>query len=256
MRAPPECVGAVLLAAVVAGCGAGAGGRSETPADVPVCRSTTEPPRAHPPAGATAAPPFDLDASVGDDGHVSLPTEQPSGARQWAAAGDHARALAYAQNQLKVDPSRPDVWFFTAWEQRALGLLGDAHDSAAECVRLLTEASHPQRLRGCSEIVAQLGPLVGFVSIVPPPGAPNTLELYVSGRRLLPRRWTLPIAVTPGEVEVVARLASGACVRERVRVGAQQSVTVPLEPPGSTPGPDTSNAAAAHGGSSVSAASR
>lgn len=236
-----ERVGAVLLAliAIVAGCSAAPGkphasasSRSGSPVDdAAACTASAEPTQARPPAGADAPPPFDLGAPVGGAGGQALPAERPSGAREWAAAGDHARALAYAQDRLAIDPSRPDVWFFTAWEQRALGLLGDAHDSAAECVRLLVGTSHVEASRRCAEMAAQLAPLVGFVSIVPAPEAPDMLELHVSGRQLMPRRWTLPVAVTPDEVEVVALLAGGACIRTRVRVDAQQSLTVALEPP-------------------------
>lgn len=146
-------------------------------------------------------------------------------------AGDHEGALADLRGSFDIVAS-PNTRLLIMRELIALGRPAEAYREAAETERLAQEAAladpkYQDTLKSVQQERADLGQKVGFVKV---DVGTLTGELVVGGRAIGSDERGGPIAVNPGQVEVVVRGPTGVADTRLVDVGPGAEVAVSFAP--------------------------
>jgi hypothetical protein len=145
-----------------------------------------------------------------------------------AKLGKHEEALAGFRASHEIVAS-PNSRLMIARELAALKRFGEAYREAVVAERLATEAAaidpkYADAQKGATEDLAEFRAQVGFVKL-DQRGIEDS-EVVIGGRTLTKEEKAVPIAVDPGEVEVVVRSPRGQESRKvSVAAGAEASVT-------------------------------
>ncbi len=144
-----------------------------------------------------------------------------------AQAGKHEEALAGFRASHEIVAS-PNSRLMIARELAALKRFGEAYREAVVAERLATEAAaidpkYADAQKGAAEDLTEFRAQVGFVKL-DQRGIEDS-EVVIAGRTLTKEEKAVPIAVDPGEVEVVVRSPRGQETR-KVNVAAGGEATV------------------------------
>ncbi len=171
---------------------------------------------------------------------VTQATEEQRAAAQQAftaaleksRAGKHDEALAGFRASHEIVAS-PNSRIMIARELAALGRFGEAYREAVVAARLAEEAAaadpkYADAIKGAQEDLQEMKAKVGFVRLDLRGIADS--EIVIAGRTVAREEKGEPIAVDPGEVEIIARSPRGQESRKvSVAAGAEASVTFVTE---------------------------
>lgn len=151
-----------------------------------------------------------------------------------AKLNKHEEALAGFRASHEIVAS-PNSRLMIARELAALKRFGEAYREAVVAERLATEAAaldpkYAEAQKGATEDLKEFRAQVGFVKL-DQRGIEDS-EVVIGGRTLTKEEKAVPIAVDPGEVEVVVRSPRGQETRKvNVAAGAEASVSFVSEAP-------------------------